>query len=69
MSNSPEMIIGMLQHLDIEKVRKAFNAIPIISYEKDHIDNHQTVEGFIDNVELIQKKTIKQIPALLRKDG
>ena len=68
MSNSPEMIIGMLQHLDIEKARNAFNMMQRY-YAKEAIDNRYQVEEFFDNVELIQKKTIKQIPVLLRKDG
>jgi len=62
MSNSPEMVIALVQRLDIGRVRAALDCIDPRQSQATDI-----IEHFIDNVELIQGKTIRQVPALFKK--
>lgn len=66
MSNSPDMVIGMLQHLDIKGAREALDKLEV-RYTIDQIKLVEKVDAFFDSVSLIQEKTIKQIPALLKR--
>jgi uncharacterized Fe-S cluster-containing protein len=66
MSNSPDMVVAMVQHLDIEGARDAFDKIDF-RYTANQIELIHKVESFFDSVSSIQEKTIRQIPALLKK--
>lgn len=66
MSNSPDMVVAMVQRLDVKAVREALDGL-VFRYTKDQIDLKEKVSQFIDSVELIQEKTIKQVPALFKK--
>jgi hypothetical protein len=66
MSNSADMVISMLQHLNVKDAREALDSMAV-RYTKDQIDLKNKVVTFIDSVELIQEKTIKQVPALFKK--
>lgn len=66
MSSSPEMIIGMLQQLNVPAVREALNSIDY-RYTHDQIQLFNKVNTFLDSVELIQEKTVRQVPALFKK--
>lgn len=68
MSNSPDMVVAMVQQLRVDEARKVFNEIKRgLDYSHRHIELIHRVEKFFESVELIQEKTIKQIPALFKK--
>lgn len=67
MSNSPEQIVALVQRLNTQEAKQALDKV-VYRYTRDQIDLVHIVRSFIDSVELIQNKTIKDIPALLRKE-
>jgi hypothetical protein len=66
MSNSPDMVVAMLQHLDIASARKSLDSL-VYRYTCDQIGHKEKLVEFFDNIERIQEKTIRQIPALFKK--
>ncbi len=65
MSNDINMVVALLQRLDTQRARDCLSELV---HGNDVGANEYGLEEFIHGVELIQHKTIKQVPALLRKD-
>lgn len=66
MTNTPENIVSLINRLDVNATREALDAV-VYRYTRDQIDMMNKVRDFVDTVELIQRKTIKQVPALFLK--
>jgi hypothetical protein len=65
MSNDINMVVSLLQRID---THRALDALGKLSDYPGLNEHYLILENFIESVQIIQQKTLKQVPCLLKKE-
>jgi peptide deformylase len=63
-----EIDIKDWQHINIDKAKKNLENLNYAAYCISFEEDYQNLKLFIESVELLRKKQVKQIPALFKGD-